>query len=1151
MSRSRLCALVFALALAGLLAGCPAKTVKNYYLVPDADSFPGTPASASNLAEDAKALSPGGQDVTAVRVFWNGHDRQEAVVLFETRSFLLSMDAGGWDRFIYYHHLWATYFNGTALSKPVELLGADVNYIQITEPDNPSSAIEWANITDTAYVLFYRSSTQGAFGAAASSTNASEREGDAVIFFKRTDNDTASGVTTGGLPKNNANVRLYYSYFDTSQAAAAYAETQDVVGTGASSERVFRYGFLEEAVAVSDEVSWSGDVSSINNVWSFGVLADGILGQMWWNPDANEGDNGATFTHFLTAVWVEQVEGDPNDTGVLDRTWAALRQQGEVDFKLMAATLDLHTGLFSAPGEIALDASAGENASDADFSSPGDSALRDSFVTYDNQVFFTYLDASIDNDSTLGNDYEYNEGTEGFDTVLGWNIFALSGGTTTGAGSFLSASVELSPANALSYMGADLGAGTGDIPDLVHERTGDLDNRNGVVVFGADEGLEVTYIFFTHSKSVAGVPPWPADDTDLYAAQVRHNAGPSYFTPADDLLEIDTLDDDVTAVDYDTNSAMSFSIAAASSTVAIGTTTASTDGPTFDFGVAPIPYRLVTVGTETRLCRMYPNAGSGQPVYETLDLGPTYLDRDFVAAATDQPATIEAWHRSVQNDWQVVLNKSSAYFYAFFRQQDATNQSIGLYGTPTPLVRYEGADVGLYVSRLTATGAGGTPAALGGQALVGANALRLDDNTTTTHTNATTKDPTAASQFRNDVMAFKVQQELGNRPISIQSDLDRISVVWVTVDDDNPAGNDARNTNTGSPTQSFEVLRAARVLNGATLTAEPSGGAEIGRLSFGFYAEDQAGTVADNDFQDVQILDAGIAGDCVIYFPDNTAGDVQVGSTPVYQPDYPADMRLFAANFNGTSTVTTKQISTSAASGTSELLFLWGVVTRGISQGAVNGQAHMILWMEARYGGGPTVGGGGMAMGSGGAIRTLAYNKAVPEQGDTAAVLVNASGAFTPDVTSATADWPFHVDFDAGDALSFPVGMGFRGMDVGAYFLQFGEVYYNRYTDATQSWYTDPSGLPAPTLVSNDTFGGLTMSFMTIFTGGTDMFAVSVDGNYMVEEFTPATGTFQGITCKRYDNLGKALVFWAKDDGAYDSEGDGTGFNRLLARIHE
>ncbi|MHC4600322.1 MAG: hypothetical protein ACYS47_15090, partial [Planctomycetota bacterium] len=169
---ARFSLLLAALAVA-VLAGCPAdETTTIIYQIPSIPSnFPGTPASASNLAEDAKALSPGGQDTTAVRVFWDGHDSHHAIVLFETRIFVFEYNdtqiRGGPPPTNttttvknYTRHLWASYFNGVRLSIPVEIVGKNMDLLGQTaysvtthrntlEVLDETWVIPWRNLTDT------------------------------------------------------------------------------------------------------------------------------------------------------------------------------------------------------------------------------------------------------------------------------------------------------------------------------------------------------------------------------------------------------------------------------------------------------------------------------------------------------------------------------------------------------------------------------------------------------------------------------------------------------------------------------------------------------------------------------------------------------------------------------------------------------------------------------------------------------------------------------------------------------------------------------------------------------------------------------------------------------------------------------------------
>jgi len=74
-------------------------------------------------------------------------------------------------------------------------------------------------------------------------------------------------------------------------------------------------------------------------------------------------------------------------------------------------------------------------------------------------------------------------------------------------------------------------------------------------------------------------------------------------------------------------------------------------------------------------------------------------------------------------------------------------------------------------------------------------------------------------------------------------------------------------------------------------------------------------------------------------------------------------------------------------------------------------------------------------------------------------------------------------------------------------------------------------------------------SFIGLITGQeTAMFGARVFANRIVQDLTSTVVT-PSVDFRRWDNRNKALVFYAKDDGGWDPENDGTGFNRLFCRI--
>jgi hypothetical protein len=386
----------------------------------------------------------------------------------------------------------------------------------------------------------------------------------------------------------------------------------------------------------------------------------------------------------------------------------------------------------------------------------------------------------------------------------------------------------------------------------------------------------------------------------------------------------------------------------------------------------------------------------------------------------------------------------------------------------------------------------------------------------------------------------------------IQSDKDIVNILFLTIDDQNPAINDARNTISGDHSQ--DIIKVVQVQDGASaLTLNPAqGGVEVAQYPFGFFTADNdpdvtspenPGTVLEgeeNFYDRVFASDAGVNGDAVIYYVQPTAAEIRIGG--VYTLPQPAGTRLFAANFTGAaSTLTSTQISTDTGSNLAQaqVLGLLDPMTRGITTTSALGKYHLIMWLEDR--------GSSAGFISGGALMSTRYNKAILESSPSGSVLVTTGTAFKPALT----DGPVQADFDSGDSLSFPVGWGLQAGSMDLYFTQFGEIYYSEYSEETGKWWTDESGLPDPTLVSNEGFPGMPNSFIQAITGqDTGMFGVQVNGNYIVQEFT-ATINGSSVTVRRFDNRSKALVLYAKDDGGWDPENDGTGFNRLFCRIRD
>jgi hypothetical protein len=205
------------LALALLASGCPGEgdTTTVYVTVAKASRFPGGTVEANNLAADGLAFSESGHTLTGFTVGTN-HSNGDTLYLYTTNS-------GSCD------HLWASYFNGTAFTPPVEIQG---------KLNNPSAGVSLG----TALVLWLNT-------AGLAATAGASRNGDAIILFRRQELEAGVGD----------NDRLYSFYFDRSSA------TTPVHATNAN----IRYGF--------DTVADLVDTDNDYGVETFGALSDAFL----------------------------------------------------------------------------------------------------------------------------------------------------------------------------------------------------------------------------------------------------------------------------------------------------------------------------------------------------------------------------------------------------------------------------------------------------------------------------------------------------------------------------------------------------------------------------------------------------------------------------------------------------------------------------------------------------------------------------------------------------------------------------------------------------------------------------------------------------------------------------------------------------------
>lgn len=203
------------------------------------DRFPGSSVDSNNLADDRRAFTNNDQSITDGAICWDV-DNNHAIVLLTTDD-----NSSGST------HLYATYFDGSRFTPPVEIHGENEDlFVGVTGFK--------AMFLDTAGL---------------SNANARARNGDAIILFTRQDTDNPT------ITDDDANRRLYGTYFDVS------VSSQAGIGT-------LQHGFD----TLATEIDFDGVVTGAGNdedVDTFGFVSDSLHGTHVFssgNEDVDSGD---------------------------------------------------------------------------------------------------------------------------------------------------------------------------------------------------------------------------------------------------------------------------------------------------------------------------------------------------------------------------------------------------------------------------------------------------------------------------------------------------------------------------------------------------------------------------------------------------------------------------------------------------------------------------------------------------------------------------------------------------------------------------------------------------------------------------------------------------------------------------------------------
>ncbi|MCZ6690905.1 MAG: hypothetical protein O7H41_15045 [Planctomycetota bacterium] len=434
-----------------------------------AGSFPGNDVADSNLADDGFAFSQNAENIVGGPRVYHSSRSNRAIILFVTADGALDS-------------LWASYFNGSTVTPPVEIVAISSSGKQGDFNHRPS--------INKTVVMFYAPS--GVAGNTASSRN-----GDAIILFDRRDTDDS-----GPNNEDDSNIRLFSAYFDVSRAGSA----SDAHGFGShDSSGNWRPGM---ANIVDTDDGDNTTTNDTNNDWAddvraFGVVSDGLHGQAEFRNGGNN-FNATDFSDYFVAVWAQRDE--VNLTATSDTT----------DTHMYWSRLDMTATppSWSPAQRINTDVNSQENQGGS-FVDNQTEVVSGTFWTYENSVFF-YIE-------------EFDTTSFVVDTVLQYSHYV---GDFT-SGQFLPNAAEVSPANDVTNFASSFFWEDPIIYGRDHNlsRTVAIFGHNIVNAGDSDDDLFITR--FDPGATTAG---------SAFSAQDRSQIDLTGVSPTfqQDVLEVDT-----------------------------------------------------------------------------------------------------------------------------------------------------------------------------------------------------------------------------------------------------------------------------------------------------------------------------------------------------------------------------------------------------------------------------------------------------------------------------------------------------------------------------------------------------------------------------------------------------------------------------------
>lgn len=544
------------------------------------DQFPASSIFTNNVWVDGGGFSPNDADLTGYRVIWSCdaadsdgefQGDNSAIVLFQVQT---QTTPARTEQYV-------SHYNGQNFTQPEQMIGVDQDETVAPGPLNSVVALQ-LNTSD------YTTSVQ------ADQARVRMNDDNWLVVWSATTftNNPQNAITQVQTSSVGPHRTIYYTVFRKESRDTNETTLSDFIGATANPVTL-RHGWVLPGIEVvptgfrsgpaSDTVTGLAVATNPSDVQSFGLVSDGFAGQASFGSDALPAlGTGALAQATSYTVAVPSVNGNRLGTGVgntstfraasfrggerttmvqvfytqnissIDSTGPSVSTnvgtQSNGRIAAFNASFNLTTLQWETPSEFR--PVAARNANNSTTTSPG-TGFYPTFHTYNNQVFYKYLDASLAVGTNLdplaidnaGVTYAYDNvgGHEGgimnsrafYEDIIGVATFVNDGDGTSSivTGSILDLAAHTSAAgthdltNPTSNGGNTINVAPNREMMNFNATTG---SKGGQFIFGADEGLGDTTIFYSSADNTRAGGADSAQNNIVragYAAAINPAAG--------------------------------------------------------------------------------------------------------------------------------------------------------------------------------------------------------------------------------------------------------------------------------------------------------------------------------------------------------------------------------------------------------------------------------------------------------------------------------------------------------------------------------------------------------------------------------------------------------------------------------------------------